>query len=83
MDLQQAHSLLRNQLPMTDFRHVCGLPTYSGGTVPDSNRIPYSPLNLNDFSSTYTTFSVQLIILTAKDFVNKHAKTTDVFGNMH
>ena len=25
---------------MTDFRHVRGLHAYSGGTVPDSNRIP-------------------------------------------
>ena len=25
---------------MADFRHVRGLHAYSGGTVPDSNRIP-------------------------------------------
>ena len=25
---------------MTDFRHVRGLHAYSGGTVPDSHRIP-------------------------------------------
>lgn len=32
-------------LPMADFRHVRGLHAYSGGTVPDSNRIHYSPRN--------------------------------------
>ena len=28
---------------MTGFRHVTGLRAYSGGTVPDSHRIHYSP----------------------------------------
>ena len=28
---------------MTDFRRVRRLHAYSGGTVPDSNRIHYSP----------------------------------------
>jgi len=37
---------------MTDFRPVCGLRVYSGGTVPDSNRIHYSPLSLYDISGT-------------------------------
>ncbi len=33
----------QEKLPMTDFRHVTGLRAYSGGTVPDSHRIHYSP----------------------------------------
>lgn len=37
---------------MTDFRHAQGLCIYSGGTVPDSDRISYSLLNPNAFSST-------------------------------
>lgn len=37
---------------MTGFRHVRGLRVYSGGTVPDSHRIHYSPLNLYEFSGT-------------------------------
>jgi len=37
---------------MTDFRHVCSLYAYSGGTVPDSDRIHYSPLSLYDISGT-------------------------------
>lgn len=28
---------------MADFRHMRRLHAYSGGTVPDSNRIHYSP----------------------------------------
>lgn len=39
---------------MTDFRPVCSLHAYSGGTVPDSDRIHYSPLSLYEFSSTQT-----------------------------
>ena len=33
----------QEKLPMIDFRHVTGLRAYSGGTVPDSHRIHYSP----------------------------------------
>lgn len=39
---------------MTDFRPVYSLHAYSGGTVPDSDRIHYSPLSLYEFSSTQT-----------------------------
>ena len=31
---------------MADLRHVCCLRAYSGGTVPDSHRVLYSPLTL-------------------------------------
>ena len=37
---------------MTDFRHVRCLRAYSGGTVPDSNRIPYSPSTLYKIDGT-------------------------------
>ena len=37
---------------MTDFRHVHSLHAYSGGTVPDSDRIHYSPLSPYDISGT-------------------------------
>lgn len=33
---------------MTDFRLVWSLRAYSGGTVPASDRISYSPLSLNE-----------------------------------
>ncbi len=33
---------------MADFHLMCCLLIYSGGTVPDSNRIPYSLLNRHD-----------------------------------
>ena len=36
---------------MTDFRHVRGLHAYSGGTVPGSDRILYSPLSLKRIST--------------------------------
>ncbi len=45
---------------MTDFRRACGLRAYSGGTVPDSDRIHYSPLSLYDFSGTQTLFMIFL-----------------------
>lgn len=37
---------------MTDFRLVCGLRAYSGGTVPGSDRIHYSPLGQCNDSGT-------------------------------
>lgn len=40
---------------MADFHPVCSLRAYSGGTVPDSDRIHYSPLNPYDISGTETT----------------------------
>ena len=36
---------------MTDFRPVWSLRAYSGGTVPDSDRILYSPLSLKRISA--------------------------------
>lgn len=48
------HTAFSGSLPMTDFRPVCSLHAYSGGTVPDSDRIHYSPLSLYEFSSTQT-----------------------------
>ena len=40
-DLHTAFSRLKTS--MTDLRHDGTLNDYSGGTVPDSDRIPYSP----------------------------------------
>jgi len=37
---------------MTGFRRVCSFRVYSGGTVPDSDRILYSPLSPYDISGT-------------------------------
>jgi len=37
---------------MTDFRHVRTLCVYSGGTVPESNRIHYSPSGPYDSDGT-------------------------------
>lgn len=54
---------------MTDFRHVCGLRTYSGGTVSDLNRISYSLLSPNDISSTQF-YPTVFIIATGKIVVN-------------
>ena len=39
-------------LPMTDFRLVRRLHAYSGGTVPDFNRISYSPSTRNAIDGT-------------------------------
>jgi len=41
---------------MTDFRHVRCLLAYSGGTVPDSNRIPYSPSTLYKIDGTQISY---------------------------
>ena len=51
---------------MTDFRHVYSLHAYSGGTVPDSNRIHYSPLNPNELSGTQASIQLVLILLEKK-----------------
>ena len=37
------HTVFSGLRPMTDFRRVCGLRAYSGGTVPEFDRILYSP----------------------------------------
>lgn len=37
---------------MADFRRVRCLHAYSGGTVPDSNRVHYSPPTLNGIGGT-------------------------------
>ena len=55
---------------MTDFRRAWSLCTYSGGTVPDSDRISYSLLSPNEFSSTQV-YEFILIIATEKKFVNQ------------
>ena len=70
MPPQSAHSLLRNRFPMTGFRRVRDLNTYSGGTVPDFHRISYSLLSPNEFSSTQV-YEFILIIATEKKFVNQ------------
>ncbi len=55
---------------MTDFRLVCCLHAYSGGTVPDSNRIHYSPLGLRNFSGTQMLFDYGVSIPPQWFFVN-------------
>ena len=45
-------------LPMTDFRHVRGLHAYSGGTVPDSHRIHYSPPKSTGISAALKRFLI-------------------------
>lgn len=54
MRIVNMHTVFSGSLPMTDFRHVCSLHAYSGGTVPDSDRVRYSPLSLYEFSGTQT-----------------------------
>ena len=43
---------------MTDFRHMRCLRAYSGGTVPDSNRIHYSPSTLYEIDGTQMKYSL-------------------------
>lgn len=58
-------------LPMADFRHVRGLHAYSGGTVPDSNRIHYSPRNPVGIPAALKRFSIALMILLFLGFVKR------------
>lgn len=46
---------------MAGFRHVRRLHAYSGGSVPDSHRIHYSPLNANAQSGTQMRYSIVVI----------------------
>jgi hypothetical protein len=43
---------------MTDFRRVRCLHAYSGGTVPDSNRVHYSPPIPFEISGTQMQYSI-------------------------
>ena len=54
---------------MTDFRLVRRLHAYSGGTVPDFDRISYSPSTLNDIDGTQAFYELAVIILPIKSFV--------------
>lgn len=45
---------------MTDFRRVRCLHAYSGGTVPDSNRVHYSPPIPVEISGTQMQYSIML-----------------------
>ena len=45
---------------MTDFRHVRCLRAYSGGTVPDSNRIHYSPSTLYEIDGTQISYLLRI-----------------------
>ena len=70
---------------MTDFRPVCGLRVYSGGTVPDSNRIHYSPLSLYDISGTEWDIKFSLVYAfslsnTSPDKKENDGKTVVFFG---
>ena len=52
------HTAFSGIIPMTDFRLVCGLRAYSGGTVPDFHRIHYSPLSLRQYQRHSNLYSV-------------------------
>ena len=51
---------------MTDFRRVRCLHAYSGGTVPDSNRVHYSPPIPVEISGTQMQYSITLQYNTEK-----------------
>lgn len=51
---------------MTDFRRVRCLHAYSGGTVPDSNRVHYSPPIPVEISGTQMQYSITLKYNTEK-----------------
>ena len=55
---------------MTDFRRVRCLHAYSGGTVPDSNRVHYSPPIPVEISGTQMQYSIVLYYTTKTWFVN-------------
>ena len=52
------HTAFSGNFPMTDFRLVCGLRAYSGGTVPDFHRIHYSPLSLRRYQRHSNLYSI-------------------------
>ena len=56
---------------MTDFRLVQSLHAYSGGTVPDSHRIHYSPLSLNASQRHLNAYEVINKILSFFPFVKR------------
>lgn len=60
---------------MTDFRRVRCLHAYSGGTVPDSNRVHYSPPIPVEISGTQMPYSIVLYYTTKTLFVNLSTKT--------
>ena len=41
--IHSAHTAFSGSSPMTDFRHVCSLRVYSGGTARDLHPVLYSP----------------------------------------
>lgn len=55
---------------MTDFRRVRCLHAYSGGTVPDSNRVHYFPPIPVEISGTQMQYSIVLYYTTKTWFVN-------------
>ncbi len=55
---------------MTDFRHVCDLRAYSGGTVPDFDRIHYSPPGLIRYRRHSDVFFI-ISILAQTPFVKR------------
>ena len=61
---------------MTDFRRVRCLHAYSGGTVPDSNRVHYSPPIPVEISGTQMQHSIVLYYTTKTWFVNLYTTKT-------
>ena len=55
-------------IPMADFRRVRRLHAYSGGTVPDSNRIVYSPPAPVEAGGTQMSYSIFHYLTTANLF---------------
>ena len=63
---------------MTDFRHVRGLHAYSGGTVPDSNRIPLfsvEPERISTALKRLLNSFIEYSLFVYLSIVNRYIKT--------
>ena len=56
---------------MTDFRPVGRLRAYSGGTVPDSHRILYSPMRLSVSQRHSNAYAILYKILLLGPFIKR------------
>ena len=63
---------------MVDFRHVQGLHAYSGGTVPDSNRIPLfsvEPERISTALKCLLNSFIEYSLFVYLSIVNRYIKT--------
>lgn len=67
---------------MTDFRRVRCLHAYSGGTVPDSNRVHYSPPIPVEISGTQMQYSIILQYNTEKFVCQSFGKCLRAFFDL-